>query len=340
MADVSPKAFGGAKLPRLRVLPTILFALLVTLAFASALPSPAADASGMAVFLSAWPMAMIAAPGLALAAFLALLSHPAVLWALLPLTGCLCFWISHDLPTAIFSLFWFLPAICLARLLERDVARVSAICRLSFVCGVVCLIPLYLNAGRSFGTFHPVELINIANDAMIELFASIRIADIDGTLIAYGEKQAAEIAQLMLLLLPGMTVLLCNLTAWAAHGLLLWLFRLHGMGQMLSPKVCELCLSRIAAVVFLFACGCSLLYGAGEPVGAFEAIGLNLLLVFEPAFAAIGFSAISASLRERSNLAKTLICAFSVFFLCGAGVCLLLIAFYGVIKTFRRSRAV
>ncbi len=330
-------AFGGADLPRLRVLPTILFTLLTVIAFAAALPAPLTEGDLLIVPLSAWPMAMIAAPGLAAAAFILLFSHPGAFLSAIPLTAVFSFLISRDLPTAIFSLLWFIPALGLARLIAGGVHRASAVCQLSLLCGMVCLPSLYLTIGRSWGTFRPGEMIHLAADAMIDLFSSIRVPDADGTLIAYGAAQSAEIAELMLMLLPGLVVLLCNLTAWAANGLLLWLFRLHRLDALLPAAVRELRLSRVAAVLFLIACLLSLLYGVNEPLTVPEAVGLNLLLILEPAFAAVGFSSLFSALRERGNLLRFVICAFAALFFCGGSVFLLLVALFGTYKTFRRS---
>lgn len=342
-AETSPP-FGGAELPRLRVLPVVLFAAVVVICFALAPASPerltlngGADA---AMVLASPVMLLFAAPGIACGAFLLLFSRTAVVLALIPVTGAAAFALNRDWLTSLFAMLLFLPAFLLCRLLAIEMARTAAICRLSVCCGAVGVPALYAAIARVYGIAAPGALLDALLADWTALLASMQVQVNGEAHLLFGEEQSTQIVQLLLVLLPGLALLLCNAMAWLAQGLALLLFRIHGLGRLVTPAMRVLTLSRAGAIVFLIGCVGSVLFGTGDTIGFAEAVSLNLVVLLEPPFILLGASTLVGFFRTRESVnGFTLAILMLALLTCNLSVLLLIVACVGAWKAIRKQKS-
>lgn len=320
--------------PRLRVLPTVLFALLLVFAFASAIPVPA---SGLSVIGQLLPMAVLTAIGTACGAFLGLFGHPAALIASAPLSVAAAFWLGGDWLASVWTILLFL----LILLLRHDLAAKSTVapllCRLAAVCGAIWVPETYLSLGRAWGVWTPGAMIE---RMMAELTAVLQTVEIPmgGSTMGYTAEQAGEVAQLFVMLIPGMIILLSTATAWMGWSLTMLLFRLHGIAGTLPPAARRLTLSRTGAVVFICAAVGALL--GGDDLELFEALALNLVLVLEPPFALIGIGDVRDYFGSRDTLnGMTLAMLVLMLLTCNLSILLLIVSCIGVVRVLRGERA-
>ena len=294
----------------------------------------------VAVLLAAGVMAPLAGVGMACGAFLGLFAHPAVLPALIPLTGAAAWLLGGDPLTALLTLPLFLPVFVLRRLLAAQLSRTAAICRLSACCALVFLPTVYVTLWRAWGIASPGEMIDAIMAGTTDLFRSVKLEQAGEAVLAFSEEQAAAIAQLFVVLLPAAMILLCNLAAWLGHGLALLLFRVHGLGKLLTPGMRVLTLSRMAAVVFILGCLGSVVFGTGTSIGLMEAAALNLVMLFEPPFVLIGLSAATDFFRRRETVGGLALAGVILALLtCSLSVLLLIVACIGVARTLRGTGA-
>lgn len=343
MRAESSRPFGGAELPRLRVVPVILFSAVLVVCFSVALVSPGMltwNGETDAVMVLAAPMMLLlAAPGVASGAFLLLFSRPAVVAILIPVTGAVSFAISRDWVTACFAMLLFAPVFLLRRLLAGGMGRTAAICRLSACCGVVALPAIYTALARAYRVAAPGALLDAVLADCTALFSSLQVQTEGEAQVLFGEEQSALIVQLLLVLLPGLTLLFCNAMAWLSHGLALLLFRIHGLGRLITPPMRVLTLSRAGAVVFLIGCAGSVLFGTGDTIGFAEAVSLNLVILLEPPFVLLGAAALAAFYRTRESInGFTLALMMLAMLTCNLSVLLLIIACIGVWRAVRRQK--
>ena len=329
--------FGGEALPRLRVVPTVLFGLLLVFAFGAALPLPRADAPAISLLLEAGATALIAAPGLACGAFIGIFAHPAVLFVLIPLTAAAAWWMSGDWLSAVLTLLLFIPVFVLRRVLMARLPQTEAVCRLAVCCGLICLPLAYLTFIRAWGTAWPGEMIELWMTSLTELLQTVEIP-LGGATVTYTAEQAGAVAQLFVMLLPGLAGLSCTAMAWLGYALTLLLFRMHGLGRLLTPAMRRLTMSRMGAAVFLGAAVLSL-FGRGASLALPEAAALNLILLLEPPLILIGASVLRDYFRRRESVGGiVLVLAILMLLACDLSIVLLVVAGIGVVRTLRRGR--
>lgn len=319
--------------PRLRVVPTVLFALLLTFAFASAMPVPAGSLS---VIMQLVPMAVLSAIGLACGAFLGLFGHSAALIAAAPLSVAGALWLGGDWLASVWTILLFLPILLLRRGIAEKMAATPLLCRLAAVCGVIWVPEVYLALGRAWKVWLPGAMIERMMAELTALLQTVEIP-VGGATMGYTAEQAGEIAQLFVMLLPGMMILLSTATAWMGWSLTMLLFRLHGIAGTLPPAARRLTLSRMGAVVFICAAVGAML--GGDDLELFEALALNLVLVLEPPLVLIGAGAVRDYFGSRDTLnGMTLALLVLMLLTCNLSILLLVVACIGVVRTLRRSR--
>ncbi|MBQ8397277.1 MAG: DUF2232 domain-containing protein [Clostridia bacterium] len=326
--------FGGARMPRLRIVPTVLFALLLVFAFGSAMPVPA---GGAAVLMQVVPMVVLAAIGMACGAFIALFAPTAALIVTIPLSVTAAFFLGGDWLAAAWTLLLFAPILALRRLLAAQTAATPLLCRLAVLCGVIWLPEVYLSLGRAWDVWLPGAMID---RMMAELTALLQAVEIPagGSTMGYTAEQAGEVAQLFVLLLPGLILLISCALAWLSWSLTLLLFRLHGLGGLIPPAARRLTMSRMGAVVFLAAALASM-FGGGS-LKMLEALALNLVLLLEPPLALIGLGAVTDYFRSRETVNGMVLALLILMLLtCNLSIVLLIVACIGVVRVFRGARA-
>ncbi len=335
MADAQIRPpFGKEKLPRLRVVPTVMFAGLMVFAFASTMPVPV---GGMSVLMQLIPMAVLAAIGIACGTFISLFAHPAALIVSVPLSAVAAFFLGGDWLAAAWTFLLVLPLLLLRRLLAAQMAATPLLCRLALVCGAVWLPETYLALGRAWDTWQPGAMVDRMMTELTAILQTVEIPAGDATM-GYTAEQAAEVAQLFVMLLPGLILLLSCAMAWLGWALTLLLFRMHGLRGLLPPEARRLMMSRMGAVVFVCAAFAAM-FGGGK-LELFEALALNLVLIFEPPLVLIGFNAVGDYFRSRETL-NGMVLALLVLMLmtCNLSILLLIVACIGVVRVFRRARA-
>lgn len=335
MAEIQTAApFGGARMPRLRIVPTVLFALLMIFAFASAMPVPA---GGVSVLLQIMPMAVLTAIGMACGTFLSLFVHPAAWIVSLPLSAVAAYLMGGDWLASIWTLLLVFPLAALRRLLAAQTSATPAICRIAAICGLVWLPEAYLTLGRAWGVWAPGAMID---RMMAELSALLQTVEIPagGSTMGYTAEQASEVAQLFVMLLPGLILLISCAAAWLSWTLTLLLFRLHKLDGMLTPAMRQLSMSRMGAVIFICA-SVAALFGGGT-LGTPEALALNLVLLLEPPLALLGMNVVIRYFRSRETINGAMLALLILMLLtCNLSVVLLIVACIGVVRVFRQKGA-
>lgn len=331
--------FGGAELPRLRVLPVILFSVLCVLVFVLAAPAPVrmdpenpADIAFVFIRLS---MLLCSAAGVGCGAFLLIFAPLPVTLALIPLTGGLSYFLTRDVWTAVGAMCFFAGPFLLRRLLELGMPRTGAVVRLSACLGVIFLPFYYRSVAVAMGTAAPREILAKIGDGCRAAFSSVTV-EYMGKAYTYTAQDASVMAELLMVLLPAMILLVCNITAWISHCFAVLLFRTHGMERLVPPQARRLALSRMGAVVFLAACLGSVIFSGSTEIGLPEALSLNLFLLLEPPFAAVGVKALLEFFRQRGGFPLIFV-IFALLF-CELSLCVLFLALAGVVSTLRKPK--
>lgn len=314
---------------RLKVLPTIVFGLLMALALGAALPSPAG-----AVPAQILPMLPLAGVGLASGTFLGLFAHPAVPAVAFLLSGGAAYLISRDVIMAVWTLAFALPVLVLRRMMANKQAATPTVLAGAAACAAVWLPGVYFALVRAWGMWSPAAMLDRVVADIIDSLVAVEIPTVGGDVLGYTAEQAAQIAQLGTMLLPGLAIFLSCAMAWIGWSLTRWLYRLHGLGGQLDDRMDRLVVSRIGAAVFLVAAVCSLF--GGEEMTALEALALNLTLVLEPPLVLVGLRAIVAFFRGRESIGGVPLALVLILLVsCNISVLLLIVALLGVVRAFR-----
>ena len=333
--------FGGAELPRLRVLPVILFSVLCVLTFVLAAPAPVrmdpANPADIAYVFIRLSMLLCAAAGVGCGAFLLIFAPLPVTLTLIPLTGGLSYFLARDVWTAAGAMCFFAAPFLLRRLLEKGMPRTGAVVRLSVCLGAIFLPFYYRSVAVAMGTAVPREILTKLSDGCRTAFSAASL-EYMGKVYAYSAQDAALMAELLLVLLPAILVLVCSITAWISHCFAVLLFRVHGMGRLVPPDAGRLKLSRVGAVVFLAACLGSVIFSGSTEIGMAEALSLNLFLILEPPFAAVGVRTLIEFFRQRGGF--PLIPVIFALLFCELSLCVLLLAVVGVVSSLRKPKTV
>jgi len=331
--------FGGAELPRLRVLPVILFSVLCVLVFVLAAPAPLrmdpANPADIAYVFIRLSMLLCAAAGVGCGAFLLIFAPLPVTLALIPLTGGLSYFLSRDVWTAVAAMGFFAAPFLLRRLLAVGLPRTGAVVRLSACLGAIFLPFFYRSVAVAMGTAAPKEILTRIGDSCRAAFSAVTV-EYMGKAYTYSAQDAALMAQLLLILLPAMILLICNITAWISHCFAVLLFRTHGMERLIPPEARRLVLSRVGAVIFLAACLGSVIFSGSAEIGLPEALSLNLFLILETPFAAVGVRTLIEFFRQRGGFPLVLV-IFALLF-CELSLCFLFLALAGVVSTLRKPK--
>ena len=331
--------FGGAELPRLRPLPIILFSVLCVLTFVLAAPAPVrmdpATPADIAYVFIRLSMLLCSAAGVGCGAFLLIFAPLPITLALIPLTGGLSYFLARDVWTAVAAMCFFAAPFLLRRLLEIGMPRTGAVVRLSACLGAIFLPFYYRSVAVAMGTAVPKEILTKLSDGCCTAFSTAAV-EYMGKVYTYSEQDAALMAQLLLVMLPAIILLICNITAWIAHCFGVMLFRSHGVGRLIPPETGRLMLSRVGAVIFLAACLGSVVFSGSAEIGMAEALSLNLFLILEPPFAAVGVRALIGFFRQRGGFPLAFV-IFALLF-CELSLCLLFLALAGVVSTLRKPK--
>ena len=211
-------SFGGAELPRLRVLSFILFSVRCVLVFVLAAPAPVrmdpenpADIAFVFIRLS---MLLCGAAGVGCGAVLLIFAPLPVTLALIPVTGGLSYFLTRDVWTAVGAMCFFAAPFLLCRLLGIGMPRTGAVVRLSACLGAVFLPFYYRSVAVAMGTAAPKEILAKISDGCQAAFSSATV-EYMGKTYTYTAQDAALMTELLLVLLPALIL----------HGMDLPLFR-------------------------------------------------------------------------------------------------------------------
>ena len=331
--------FDGAELPRLRPLSVILFSVLCVLVFVLAAPAPVrmdpANPADIAFVFIRLSMLLCSAAGVGCGAFLLIFSPLPVTLSLIPVTGGLSYFLARDVWTAVGAMCFFAGPFLLRRLLELGMPRTGSVVRLSACLGAIFLPFYYRSVAVAMGTAAPREILAKIGDGCRAAFSSVTV-EYMGKAYTYTAQDASVMAELLMVLLPAMILLICNITAWISHCFAVLLFRTHGMERLVPPQARRLALSRMGAVVFLAACLGSVIFSGSTEIGLPEALSLNLFLILEPPFAAVGLGALIGFFRQRGGFPLVFV-IFALLF-CELSLCLLFLALAGVVSTLRKPK--
>lgn len=314
---------------RLKIVPTVVFVLLMAVALGVALPTPEGN-----VLAQILPMLPLAAVGLACAAFLALFAHPAATVIGLGLAAAVTLLYSRDPLTALWTLTFALPIVTLRGRLKEKQAATPTVLITAAACLPIWLCGSYFALARAWGMTSPAAMLDRVTADIVASLVTVEIPTATGDVLGYTAEQAAEIARLGIMLLPGLTLFLSATMAWIAWSLTLWLYRLHGLGSLVTDAMRCLTVSRVGAGVFVLAAVASL-FGEGE-LTALEALALNLTLLLEPPLVLVGARGIIRYFRTRESIGGSpLVLLILLLLSCDVSILLLIVAIIGVVQTFR-----
>lgn len=191
---------------------------------------------------------------------------------------------------------------------EDAPGRVGIICLTSLCLGAATLALVALLLYRHLGSLSPAHLrdwleglrSSMAHTLMdtTQQLADLFAAEGQTSPIAVlTEAQALDAVNSVINLCPGLAVVLCNISAALAQGILLGELAAFGYGESVKGRVRLFRMSLMSGVVFLVACIVTLITASGESLAG--TVAENIFLILEPGLLLAGILRFSQGMLRR-----------------------------------------